>query len=80
MWIVRGVLTMSLFLGMLALGSFSQDASLPRAAVIAPVDAVATRETEQAARTWLALVDQGSWDDSWKASGLQFRKANTSKT
>lgn len=79
-WIVGGVLTMSLILAMLALSSLSQDATPAPPPQAAQVDAGTAAEATRSAQTWLALVDQGRWDDSWNASGQQFRQANTSKT
>lgn len=80
-WIVGGVLIMSLLLALLAMNSLSPAASTapptqPRPAV--ELDAATTAEATRAARVWLALVDRERWDESWKQSGLQFRRANTS--
>lgn len=80
-WIAGGVLIMSLLMALLAMNALSPAASTalptqPRPAV--QLDAATTAETARTARAWLALVDQGRWDDSWKQSGLQFRRANTS--
>lgn len=80
-WIVGGVVIMSLLLALLAMNSLSPAASTapsaqPRPAV--QLDAATTAEATRAARVWLALVDHERWDESWKQSGLQFRRANTS--
>lgn len=32
-----------------------------------------------AARQWLGLVDQGRWDDSYRATGSAFRNLNTAQ-
>lgn len=54
---------------------------LDRASPPAPVVARIPTETEveTSARNWLALVDQGRWEESWKATGTPFRKLNTSQ-
>lgn len=80
-WIVGGVLIMSLILALLALHSLSPATSTapsaqPRPAV--QLDAATTAAATREARDWLALVDHEGWDESWKRSGLQFRRANTS--
>jgi DNA-binding CsgD family transcriptional regulator len=85
-WAIRGVLVMSLFLATLALGSLSQVTTPPGAerqtvhddAAGAPI--VAETEAARSARTWLALVDEKRWNESWSATGQAFRKLNTSKT
>ena len=59
--------------GLLALAALSQAAPDPRAA------AAATAETPvvASARSWLALVDQNRWQESWGATGAQFQRTNT---
>lgn len=79
-WIVGGVLAMSLILALLAINALSPAASTtppaePRPAVA--LDAATATAAASEARAWLALVDQARWHDSWKRSGLQFRRANT---
>ncbi len=78
--IIIGVLVMTLFLGLLAM------TALPHAAVVAPqtptassdaADADADAEVVDSARRWLVLVDQGKWDESYKATGAAFRDLNT---
>lgn len=69
-----GVAVVSILLGTLALVMMPQDASAPGA----PAETTAhDAAVEQAARDWLALVEQGRWDDSWEATGSAFRKLNT---
>lgn len=80
-WIIGGVLTMSLILALLAMNTLSPAASTAPAAQPRPavqLDAATTAAATRSARGWLALVDQERWDDSWKRSGTQFRRANTS--
>lgn len=36
-------------------------------------------EVVDAARQWLALVDQDRWDESYRATGASFRKMNTAQ-
>jgi len=70
-----GVIGMTLALGMLAFALMPQAAEPPanRSVEAAALEA----EVTQAARDWLALVDAGQWDASWRATGNQFRALNT---
>ena len=83
-WIIGGMLIMSLFLATLALSSAMQVAEpAARSAQAIPADAADSRagidsEIVQSARRWLALVDEGRWDESWNATGRTFRELNTS--
>lgn len=82
-WIVGGVLAMSLIIALVAMNALSPATSAPPPAEPRPavaLDAATATAAASEARTWLALVDQARWDDSWKRSGLQFRRANTSAT
>lgn len=77
-WITIGVALMTLILGLFALAALPQLASTP------PRSATATDETPDpavvnAARQFLVLIDQGRWDDSYRATGEAFRKLNTGK-
>ncbi|WP_307118769.1 helix-turn-helix domain-containing protein [Sphingomonas kyeonggiensis] len=74
--ILIGVLLMTLVLGLSVLIALPHFASAP------PAAASASRVAEDpavvdAARQWLALVDQGRWDESYRATGASFRKLNT---
>jgi len=42
-----------------------------------PATSPATSVEAVAARHWLELVDQGRWEDSWKATGSSFQRLNT---
>ncbi len=72
---VAGVIAMSFAIGILAFTLAAQSAAPPAAkpAQVAALEA----EVTQAARDWLALVDAGQWDTSWRATGSQFRDLNT---
>ncbi len=60
-------------LALMSLTAMTQDKAAPP-----PATAAATPSAEtEAARRWLELVDQGRWEDSWKASGTAFRRLNT---
>lgn len=76
LWIAIGVLLMTLTLALLALTAVPNVASpappTPIAAQVAP-----NPEVVDAARQFLTLVDQGRWDDSYRATGEAFRKLNT---
>lgn len=76
-WIIIGVLLMTIILGLLAL------TTLPNAAPAPPSAPSTTQEAPNAqvvdaARQWLALVDRGLWDDSYRETGAAFRKLNNS--
>ncbi|WP_066820914.1 helix-turn-helix domain-containing protein [Sphingomonas mali] len=77
-WIVIGVLLMTLALGLLAFVALPQAASAPSSTPVA-ADAKPNAEVVDAARQWLALVDQDRWDDSYRATGASFRKMNTTQ-
>lgn len=72
---------------LLTLAALAMNALTPAASTAPPtqprpavqLDAATAREATRAARSWLALVDQAHWDESWRQSGLQFRRANTSE-
>jgi len=76
-WIVIGVLLMTIALGLLALAALPQAVSSPPKSAAA--DVKPTAEIVDAARQWLALVDQNRWDDSYRATGASFRKMNTAQ-
>ena len=63
-------------LGLLALAALPQVVSTPSPAPIAS-EAAPNAVVVDAARQWLALVDQGRWDESYRATGKAFRKLNT---
>jgi len=77
-WIVIGVLLMTFALGLLAFVALPQAASAPPSTPVA-ADAKPNTEVVDAARQWLALVDQDRWDDSYRATGASFRKMNTTQ-
>lgn len=72
---LAGVAVMTLALGMLAFALAPQAADPPvtKAVEVAALEA----EVTHAASDWLALVDAGQWDASWRATGNQFRALNT---
>lgn len=76
--IVIGVLLMTFALGLLAFVALPQAAPSPP---LTPGAAAAKPDAEvmDAARQWLALVDQGRWDDSYRVTGTSFRKMNTAQ-
>jgi DNA-binding CsgD family transcriptional regulator len=82
-WIIIGVPLMTLALGLLALTALPQVVSAPSPA---PITSDATSNSEvpnsevvDLARQWLSLVDQGRWDESYRATGSAFRKLNTAQ-
>lgn len=76
--ILIGVTIMTFVLGILALAIAPQIASAPATAPVAE-QAATNPEVIDAARSWLVLVDQSRWDDSYRATGTAFRKLNTAK-
>ncbi len=72
-----GVFLMTLILGFVALTSLAQPGQAPQPAP--PATGVPAQALD-AARQWLALVDQGHWDDSYRATGASFRNLNTAAT
>ena len=78
-WIVTGVLLMTVVLALLAFAALPQTASAPPSTQPAPTAADVKPDAEvlDAARQWLALVDQNKWDDSYRATGSAFQKLNT---
>ncbi len=76
--IIIGVLLMALAIGLLALLALPQVASPPPAP---PMTAEAAPDAAvlDAARTWLALLDEGRWDESYRMTGTSFRKLNTAQ-
>jgi DNA-binding CsgD family transcriptional regulator len=76
-WIIIGVLLMTLALiGLFALAALPQAAPAPPTASTAS-EAAAHSEMSDAALQSLALLDQGRWDESYRATGTSFRKLNT---
>lgn len=71
-----GVALMTLALAFLALTTLPQVASAPPAA---PAAAETNPEVVDSARKWLVLVDQGRWDESYRATGASFQKLNTAQ-
>lgn len=74
-WVIAGVVIMSFVLGIAALISqpqFAQTSPEPPAQA-SPAQADVVRS----ARDWLAIVDAGRWEESWRATGASFRSMNT---
>jgi len=69
---------MALALVLLTLAALPQSASSPPPA---PTAGAETPEPAvvNAARQWLALLDQGRWDDSYQATRASFRTLNTAQ-
>nr|WP_281128979.1 DUF4019 domain-containing protein [Sphingomonas sp. AR_OL41] len=76
--IIIGVLVMTLALALLALTALPQIASAP-ATTPSASDAATDAAVVDMARQWLALVDEGRWDDSYRMTGTAFRKLNTAQ-
>tara|TARA_R110000868_G_scaffold136672_2_gene349721 strand:+ start:779 stop:1561 length:783 start_codon:yes stop_codon:yes gene_type:complete len=76
LWIIIGVFLMTLALGLLALTALSPVASPSQQAGSVAQDA-AQSEVVDIARQWLALVDEGRWDESYRGFGTAFQKLNS---
>lgn len=74
--LITGIVTMTIFIALLTLGSAPPAPSIPAQP---PVTAAPASETPAAlsARHWLALVDEGRWEDSYRATAASFRELNT---
>lgn len=74
-WIITGVLAMTLAFALLAAFAVPQPTAAPPPAETAmPADKA---EQVEAARAWLALLDQGRWAESYQGTATAFRKLNT---
>ena len=76
-FLIIGAILMTMILGLLALSG-----ALPLAApseAPAATQAAPDRAVVAAAEQFLTLVDQGRWDDSYRATGAAFRKLNSAK-
>ena len=69
---------MTLALGLLALATIPQTSSTPPATPVAS-RTISNSEVVDSARQWLVLVDQGRWDESYRATGASFRQLNTAE-
>ncbi|QCB36803.1 DUF4019 domain-containing protein [Sphingobium sp. PAMC28499] len=73
--ILPGVLLMTFVLGLLALAALPDATPTPQAM---PAAAQAhNAEVVDAARQWLALIDQDKWAESYRGTGSAFQKLNT---
>ena len=74
-WVIAGVVLMSILFGIAALMLQPQTAPTPAT----PPLQVSQRQAEiiRSARDWLAIVDAGRWEESWRATGQSFREMNT---
>lgn len=75
-WIKIGVASMTIVLGLLALAALPQLAPAPSGSPTIAAEAT-NPEVVDSARRWLVLLDQGLWEESYRATGASFRKLNT---
>jgi DNA-binding CsgD family transcriptional regulator len=78
LWIIIGGLSMVAALGLLALIAIPQAGSPPSHPETAASQSIP--DVLNKARSWLRLVDEGRWDESYQATGSAFRKLNTAQT
>lgn len=76
--ILIGAFVMTFALGLLILTTLPQTGSAPSSTPVA-TDATPASEVVDSARQWLVLVDEGKWDDSYRATGTAFRELNTAQ-
>lgn len=76
-WIIAGVVVMSLVLALAAVTLSPQ--AVPAPASNAPSADARTAAIEAAARRFLALIDDGKWDESYALTTASFQKLNTKK-
>lgn len=76
-WIIAGVLVMSLILALAAVTLSPQAGPAPENG--APSADARTAAIEAAARRFLALIDDGKWDESYALTTTSFQKLNTKK-
>jgi DNA-binding CsgD family transcriptional regulator len=72
---IIGGFLMTLALGLLALTALPQVAPSPSVPVA--THEATNPEVVDAARQWLALLDQSKWEETYRATGSAFRKLNT---
>jgi DNA-binding CsgD family transcriptional regulator len=80
-WLTGGMLIMSLVIAAVALSTLaSAPDGTPAPALSASTIAPSPAETEasSAARKWVALLDAGRWDASWRAAAAVFKAQLTS--
>ena len=80
-WLITGAMFMSAIVAILAVIAQPQIERIEGPAPV-PGSGPATVSShqaavERAAREWLALVDAGNWQQSWRETGTSFRKLNT---
>ena len=74
-WVIAGVAIMSFLLAaavFIAQPQFAQTSAEPPARA-----SPARADVVRSARDWLAIVDAGRWEESWRATGASFRTMNT---
>jgi DNA-binding CsgD family transcriptional regulator len=76
LWIITGVLLMSIAFGLLALATLSH-VSTTSPSVPASSASPESSEVVQVARQWLTLIDQGRWEESYRGTGSAFQKLNS---
>jgi len=74
LWIAAGVV-MSLILGIAAVALQPQSVPTPAQGSVAATPAQA--QVVSSARDWLAIVDAGHWEESWRATSETFRSLNS---
>lgn len=73
---IIGGLLMTFVFGLLAIAALPQLASTTSQAPVA-AEARSSSEVVATARQWLALLDQGRWDETYQATGTSFRQQNS---
>ncbi|HEX8400453.1 MAG TPA: DUF4019 domain-containing protein [Allosphingosinicella sp.] len=78
-WLVGGIVTMSVILGILAITAVPQSAGAPASAQASAAAPITETEAVRAAQAWLELHDQGNWRETWNGTSAEFRKLNSAE-
>ena len=80
-WAIGGLAMTLICVALLALSAPTQgpQASVQSSGAAAAQSPVTESAVTKAARNWLALVDEGKWNESWAASGKPFKSLNTAE-
>ena len=75
---IIGVLFVTVILGLLALAALPQTGTAPTPSTLVS-EPQPNAEVVEAARRFLMLVDEGRWDESYRATGTAFQALNTAE-
>lgn len=78
-WAIGGLAMITMLAALLALSSLAQVADTGAGTPVfsAAQTSIAESAATRTARDWLAMVDDGKWQESWAATGRAFRSLNS---